>query len=175
MVADASVASSKPKVELDSHADTCVVGDNCLDLNGPVNVYSYDTKDGHRSAKTVDAAVGYQDPQSGHEFILMINQAIHIDGLVNHLLCPMQCCLNGVWINKVPKFLADTPSETTHAIDLVNPFGATHLLIIPLKLSGITSYFDVYSPSIAEYEDEDIPKIHLTAEEPPHRSWNIAS
>ena len=25
----------------------------------------------------------------------------------------------------------------------------------------------MYSPSITEYEDEDIPKIHLTAEEPP--------
>ena len=88
MVAHASVASSKPKVELDSHADTCVVGDNCLvihDHNRPVNVYSYDPKDGHRSAKTVDATVGYQDPQSGQKFILMINQAIHIDGLVNHL------------------------------------------------------------------------------------------
>ena len=31
----------------------------------------------------------------------------------------------------------------------------------------MTSYFDLYSPSVAEYEDEDIPKIHLTAEEPP--------
>ena len=30
MVAHASVASSKHKVELDSQADTCVVGDNCL-------------------------------------------------------------------------------------------------------------------------------------------------
>ena len=28
MVAHASVACSKPKVELDSHADTCVVSDN---------------------------------------------------------------------------------------------------------------------------------------------------
>ena len=68
MVAHASVASSKPKEELDSHADTYVVGDNWLvvcDHNRPVNVYSCDLKDGHRSAKTVDAAVGYQDPQSG--------------------------------------------------------------------------------------------------------------
>ena len=86
------------KVELDSHADTCVVGDNCLvfhDHNRPVNVYSYDPKDDHRGAKTVDASVGYQDKQSDQKFIFMINQAIHIDGLVNHLLYPMQCCLNG--------------------------------------------------------------------------------
>ena len=79
----------------------------------------------------------------------------------------MQCCLNGVQINEVPKFLTETPSETTHAIQLVNPFDATYPLIIPLKLSGATSYFIVYSPSITEYEDEEIPKIHLTVEEPP--------
>ena len=131
-VAHASVASSKPKVELDSHADTCVVGDNCLVIhknNRPVNVYSYDPKDGHRSVKTDDAEVGYQDPQSGQKIILMINQAIHVDGLVNHLLCPMQCHLNGLHISEVPKFLAETPSETTHAIELVDPFDVTHPLV----------------------------------------------
>ena len=66
----ASVASSKPKVELDSHAETFVVGDNCLvihNYNIPVNVYSYDPKDGHRSNKTVDAAVSYQDLITYHE------------------------------------------------------------------------------------------------------------
>ena len=169
-MAHASVASSKPKVELDSHADICVVGDNCLvihDHNWPVNVYSYDPKDGHRSAKTVDATVGYQDPQSGQVFILMINQAIFIDGLDNYLLCPMQCHLNGVHIREIPKFLAESPSETTHAVELSNPFEAAHLLIIPLQLSGAISYFYVYSLSTAEYENDNIPKIHLTAEEPP--------
>ena len=65
MVAHASIASSKPKVDLDSDAYTCVVSDNCFflhDLNRTVDVYSYDPKDGHRSTKTVDAAIGYQDP-----------------------------------------------------------------------------------------------------------------
>ena len=106
MVDHASVASSKPKVELDSHADTCVVGDNCLiihDLNRPVNVYSYDPKDGHSSAKTVDAAVGHQEPQSGQKFILMKNQAFDIDGLVNHLLCPMQCHMSPHVLSRNPK------------------------------------------------------------------------
>ena len=62
MVAYASVARSKPKVELDAHANMCVVGENCLiinDYNRPEYVYSYDPKDGHRSAKTVDAAESY--------------------------------------------------------------------------------------------------------------------
>ena len=50
MAAHASVATSTPKVKLDSHADMCVQGDNCLVIpnhNRPVNVYSYDPKDGH--------------------------------------------------------------------------------------------------------------------------------
>ena len=99
----------------------------------------------------------------------MINQAICIDGLDNPLLCLMQCHLNGVLISKVPKFLAETPSETTHAVELVVPFDITHPLIIQLQLSGITSFFDVYSPSVEEYENDDILKIHLTAEGP---SWD---
>ena len=96
MVAHASIESSKPKVELDSHVDTCAVGDNCIvihDHNKRVNVYSWDSKNGHISAKTIDAAVGYQDPQSENKFIFMIRQAICINGLENHLLCPMQCYL----------------------------------------------------------------------------------
>ena len=68
----------------------------------------------------------------------MINQAIHIDQLVHHLLCNMQCHLNGVHISEVPKFLAETPSERTHAEELVNSFNAAHPLIIQLQLSGIT-------------------------------------
>ena len=84
--------------------------------NRPVNIYSYDPKDSHKSAKTVDATIGYQDPQSGQKFILMINQAISIDGLVNLLLRPMQCHLNGVHISKVLKFLAKNQSETSYAI-----------------------------------------------------------
>ena len=70
-------------------------------------------------------------------------------------------------ISEVPKFSAESPSVTAHAIELTDPFDAAHLLTIPLQLSGVTSYFDVYSLSVAEYENEDIPKIHLTAEEPP--------
>ena len=129
-MAHVSVVSSKPKGELDSHTDTFLVGDNCVvihDHSQPVNVYSYNPKDGHRSAKTVDAIVGYQDPQSGQKFILMINQAICMNGLEDHSLCPMQCHLNGVHISKVPKFLAESPSVTTHAFKLTDPFAAAHL------------------------------------------------
>ena len=65
----------------------------------------------------------------------------------------MQSCLNGVQISEVPKFLAENQSETTHAIELDDP----------LQLNGITSDIDVYSSSVVEYKNDDIPKIQLTA------------
>ena len=55
MVDHVSVVSSKPKVELDLHASIPVGGDICLVIHDHiilVNVYSYNQKDGHRSAKT---------------------------------------------------------------------------------------------------------------------------
>ena len=64
-MAHASVVSSKPKEELVSYAETCVIGDICLvihDHNRPINVYSYDPKGDYRSAKTIAAAVWYQHP-----------------------------------------------------------------------------------------------------------------
>ena len=49
-------------------------------------------------------------------------------------------------------------------IDLID---AAHLFIIPLQSNIATSYFNMYCPSIREYESEEILKIHLTAEELP--------
>ena len=79
----------------------------------------------------------------------------------------MQCCLNGVQISEAPKFLAENQNETTHTIELVYPFDAAFPLIILLQLSRVTRYLNVYSPSVMEYENDDIHKIHLTAEESP--------
>ena len=58
----------------------------------------------------------------------MTDQEIQISDLANHLLCPVQCHLKGVHLNEVPKFLADTFSETTHAIQSVNDENAAHQL-----------------------------------------------
>ena len=72
--------------------------------------------------------------------ILIINQAIQINDLSKHLLYPVHCCLNDMHIREVTKFLADSPSVTTHAIQLLEPFDAPYLIMIMLQLSGVTSY-----------------------------------
>ena len=102
----------------------CVVKSNCLvicDHNRPVSIYSLHSRGGHRSGKTVDVIVGYQNAKSGQKYILETNRIIQIHDLDNHLLSPMQCHLNGGYISKVPKFLAESPSVSAHAIELVTP------------------------------------------------------
>ena len=93
-------------------------------------------------------------------------------GLDHHLLCLMQCCINGVLIDEVPKFLAPVPYETTHTIQFENPFDTTRPIIIPLKLNGVTSYFEVKKPTRNEHKDKEILKIDLTTAVPP---WNLSS
>ena len=78
--------------------------------------------------------------------------------LDHHQLCPMQCHMNSVLIDEIPKFLAT---------QIKNPFDATHQIIIPLKLTQVTSYFEVRAPTLDMYEDQNILKIELMAESPP--------
>ena len=79
----------------------------------------------------------------------------------------MKCYMNGVVIHKVPTLLAPVPTETTHAIQIMNPFDVTHPMTIPLKATGVTSYFDVRKSTQEEYEDLIILKIELTMEAQP--------
>ncbi len=101
-------------LELDSHADTCVLGHDALiilDYNKPVSVVGYDESLGSKTYQTVSDVVAYDDPQTRRMLHLIINQAIHIPHLDHHLLCPMQCRVNDVIINNLPKFLATDPTD----------------------------------------------------------------
>ena len=69
------------RVELDSHADTCVVGRNALVIHEHphvVLVSDFDPSQPPRQAKVVDAAVRYTCRDSGDHLILMILSLIHI-------------------------------------------------------------------------------------------------
>ena len=147
------LAIAKTKIDLDSHADTCVVGDHCLnvhDHNRPVNVYGYDPNAGSKLAHIVSATVAYEGPETGQNVILLLNEIIEMNGLDHHVFCSIQCCMNGVLIDEVPKLLVPVPSETMHAIQIVNAFDATHPLIISLKLIRVASYFKVRKPTQGE-------------------------
>ena len=155
-------------MECDSHADTSVVGKECLivhDFERPVKVSGYDPREGTKEYRTVTGVVAYDHPQTGQTYMLVVNQAIEVPHLQNHLLCPMQCRMNGVKVDELPKFLAKTPDETMHAVQVVDPLDESPLYI-PMSLVGVTSYFPVRKPTVKEWEDGTCPQIELTAEEP---------
>ena len=131
--------------ELDSHADTSVLGNGALivaDFNEPVNVQGYDPSLGIKTYRTINGAVGYCDPLTGKIFNIVIHQAIYILTLDHHLLCPMQCCVAGVDINECPKFLTTFPQENSHCIIEKYEYGARTLL--RLALQGVTSVLNVF-------------------------------
>jgi len=157
------------RTELDSHADTCVVGDNALiihDHERDVAVTGYD----HVRPKTfkiVDAVIGYEDPITGQEYMLAINQAIHIPGMKNNLLCPMQIRMNDVSVNEIPKFLVKNPTDEDHAI-MIDLYEDDGRLTVPLSLEGVTSYFPSFKPTSEQYEsaEEGTDLLHLTYRDP---------
>ena len=88
-------------------------------------IFVYDPKAVPKDACIVDATVAYTepetDPERGHVVILLMNQAMEMKDLNHHLICLMQCYVNGVLIDEKPKFLAHVLSETMHAIQIENP------------------------------------------------------
>lgn len=140
--------------ELDSHADTCVVGDStCLlthDFDRPVRVYAFD---GTKSAtsRTVTGILGYTNPMCGTRYLLVIHQAILVPKMTTNLIAIMQLRDNGVMVNDEPKHMALTPTHEHHCISIADTKG-TDGLRIPLLIKGVISYFPTWKPTTKEYE-----------------------
>ena len=112
--------------------------------------------------KVVSAAIAYDDPTNGEVKILVIHQAIYIPTLDHNLLSPMQMRLNEVVVNDCPSFLDPKPHDLSHSIKIPGPDG--DVVVIPLRLFGVTSYFPCRRPTQQEFETGD--KFDLTAETP---------
>jgi hypothetical protein len=112
----------------------------------------------------VNVVVAYDDPQTGRTLHLIINQAIHIPHLDHHLLCPMQCRVNDVIVNNLPKFRVANPTDQTHALTMTDPNNPLQPLILPLTLRGVTSLLNVRTVTINEFNSQDHPGLHLTSE-----------
>jgi hypothetical protein len=152
--------SYENSLELDSHADTCVLGCdaiNILDYNQPVFVVGYDESLGCKTYQTVSGVVAYDDPQTGRRLHLIINQAIHISHLYHHFLCPMQCPVNDVTVNNLPKFLAANPTDQTHALTMTGPNNPLQPVILPLTLRGVMLLLNVRTVTIDELNSQDYP------------------
>ncbi len=124
-------------LELDSHTDMCVLGCDALillDYDRPIIVEGYDPSLGTKTYATVSRALAYDDPVTGKVYHLVINKAIHIPHLDHHLLCPMQCRVNDLVVDDMPKFLTSDPTDYTHALTIRDPDEPTQMVILRLAL-----------------------------------------
>ena len=117
-----------------------------------MTVSGYDPQLGSRDFMTVSALLEYTHPFTGQIYHLVIHQAIQIPNLDHHLFCPMQCRVNDIIINNVPKFLMKTPTPDSHSIvaqDINNPLTP---LLLPLYIHGVNSWLPVSKPSLEDWK-----------------------
>jgi hypothetical protein len=152
------------RTELDIHADQSCVGDNATVLNEwpdfTVEVGPFlDTLGCMKLAPVVTAAVAYDDPSTGKSILL----AILIQRLGHNIPCPMQMRNSGVTVNDRPKRCTPIPIREDHAI--IIPDGN---YMIPLSISGVTSYFPSRNLTREEVERYQVngDYLELTAESP---------
>ena len=154
-------------LELDSHADTCVLGRDALIVSNydrPVEVEGYDRALGTKRYDTVSGALAYDHPQTGEVLLLVLHQAIHIPHLDHHLLCPMQCRVNDVTVGEIPKFMVTNPTDETHALTIPDDDDPTRAIHLPLALRGVISLLNVRKPTPDEWNSDNISRYHLTSE-----------
>jgi hypothetical protein len=144
-----------------------VLGKHCLvihDYERPIEVRGYDPKGPPYTAKTVSAAVAYQDNVTGGIVILIFHQALLIPHLEHNLLSPIQMREYGVIVNCTPKFQDPNPTDDTHCI-IVEDCDNNDKLRIPLSIHRVSSYFPTFKPTPEQYEScERI--FTMSAEEP---------
>jgi hypothetical protein len=156
-------------MDLDTHADNTVLGDSCLlihDTGWKVDVSGFSTALGPIELPIVSGAFAYDHPTTGKVYILVFHQAIYCCQMENHLICPMQCRVNGVDINDMPKMCVPNLDDSTHSIEVADPLDPDATLHIPFILQGVTSCFCVRNPSTVEFEDDNIPKLDMMYESP---------
>ncbi len=153
-------------LELDSHTVTCVLGCDVilLDYDRPVIVEGYDPSLGTKTYATDSRALAYDDPVTGKVYHLVINQAIHIPHLDHHLLCPMQCRVNDVIVDNMPKFLASDPTDHMHALTIIDPHQPAQTVILRLALQGVTSLLNVKGITLDEWNSGAFKQLHLFSE-----------
>ena len=115
-----AMASESLKTELDSHADSPVVGDNVEVIklmDKEVTVSGFSDKLGNISKIPVVQAVhAYDCVITNKTYLLHINNALCVKGMKSNLIPPFMMRLNGIGVNECPKILSSNPSGNDHTL-----------------------------------------------------------
>ena len=141
------------RVEMDSHADTTVLGSNCVVLaytgkECEVSPYT-DEYDAIRKVPVVTGATVWTNSQDGAPILLIFNEALWMGDRLHHTLTNP---------NQLQSYRVDVQD---------NPFAKEDLAIIiadyiiPLDTQGTTIFCDMRSPTEAELQQ--LPRVILTS------------
>lgn len=150
--------------DLDSHADTCVVGPSYAIIDRgrgeTCDVYPYsDAYAPVKNVPIVKAGTAY-DHTNGETVILVACQALYMEKQFPSLLCPNQMRANGVVVEDTPGHL----SKGTSSHSIYFPEGD---LRIPLRMDGVISFIPTRTPT--ETELSNCRHVFMTGEDIP---WN---
>ena len=155
------------KVELDSHADSPVVGENAyiLEHTGKkVLVLGFTNVLGKLLlVDMVHAAVACDCDTSGKTYLVILHSPLLVPSLQSCLSNLFIMRLAGVQVDECPKFLAMVPSRAHHSLYFLDLE-----IRIPLALDGIVSYFPCHKPRGEGVSNSRII-LHLT---PQTDHWN---
>ena len=125
------------RMELDSHADTCALGDACVilqDTGKTVRVGGFGDSVGTVDGiAVVTAAVAYDCPKTFHTYVLIFHQSLYIPGMETHLINPFQLRNQGLTVNDVALQHMESDHRTTQSHALLCDDPVLHL---PLTLEG---------------------------------------
>ena len=155
-----------PRTELDSHADSPVVGKHCMvieTLDRTVDVRGFTSSLGTCTVPVVNAALLYTCEYSGEKFIFLIYNALYVQDMEHNLIPPFMMRLAGLEIDEQPKFLSKPPDLHNHSFYCPKTNHRFHLHLV-----GTVSYFPTDKPSLDDFQYID-RRIELT---PPSPSWN---
>ena len=148
------------RMELDSHADTCVLGRNFIIMHytgRECDVAPYtDQYDSVKGVPIVTGATAYTDQDTGETVILVINEALSMPNeMADSLINPNQLRAFGSVVQDnpysgAPMYLSDVDSAIT----------------VPLISSGATIFADTRTPT--QQELDECRHIQLTSE----LAWN---
>ena len=156
------------RTDLDSHADSPVVGMNAkiLSYTGKhVNVWGFTKALGSRSkVPVVNASVTYTCEYTGESVILLINNALYFDDMRHNLIPPFMVRLTGAEVNECPKCLSRHPRIEDHSIYFPSDENFEEGYRIPLQLYGTISYIPTTVPTKRELLE--LARYNLTPDAP---------
>lgn len=157
--------SKEGKLEMDSHADSPVVGRGAMevrDCGRTVLVGGFSDELGEpMRVRVIDALLLYEDDVSGEQYLLLIRNALSVPSMNHHLIPPFMMRLAGVEVDECAKFLSKKPSVRNHSL-----YFPDEDVRIPMSIHNIFSYVPTRMPSTQDVEDLKDKQLELTPQLP---------